>query len=135
MVERRGCVGKSPSTHWWKNCGDPDILRNYSLFGILAGVRDDEIQAISNPRGLPEDKLAEVTGYDLFTAWYKSWDDDAHSASWVSLRELKEYRGNHTRADMQHCWGDLDDLITYMEDSKPYGWHDEDIRLCFFFDN
>jgi hypothetical protein len=63
--------------------------RNYELFGILAGVRDRNNDMIDDPRGLPED-VSEVTKKES-----DRWEDDGHSHSWLTLRELKEYQGLH----------------------------------------
>ncbi len=63
--------------------------RNYELFGILAGVRDPNNDAIDDPRGLPED-VSSVTKKAS-----DRWDGDGHSHSWLTLRELKEYQGLH----------------------------------------
>ena len=63
--------------------------RNYELFGILAGVRDRNNDSIDDPRGLPED-VSEVTKKES-----DRWDEDGHSHSWVTLKELKEYQGLH----------------------------------------
>jgi hypothetical protein len=63
--------------------------RNYTLFGILAGVRDNSNDSIDDPRGLPED-VSEVTKKES-----DRWDGDGHSHSWLTLKELKEYQGLH----------------------------------------
>lgn len=61
--------------------------RNYELFAILADVRnyDNRIIPIDNPRGIPDDSC------DVITDEYASWGIDAHSASYLTLKELKEY--------------------------------------------
>jgi hypothetical protein len=43
--------------------------RNYNLFGVLAGVRNDSIPRISDPRGLPSDmsfQLTEACGFQVY---------------------------------------------------------------------
>ncbi len=70
---------------WWVNCGDPEFTRDYTLFGILAGVRDKIVPPIFLPRGMPENACREMS------AWYQSWGEDAHSASYVTLAELRSY--------------------------------------------
>jgi len=125
MVERKG----SPeSTHWWVNRGDPEIGRNYQLFSILAGVRGS-YRPISEPRGLPEDKREECS--DAFKAWLAEWGGDAHDASWVTLRELKDY------LNAVGTCGDcgLFELAAYMQREVAERYTDKDVRLCFFFDN
>lgn len=61
--------------------------RNYSLFSILAGVRNyGNNIPISEPKGLPEDCCEEIK------AEYKSWDCDGHSHSYFTLKELLDYQ-------------------------------------------
>jgi hypothetical protein len=45
--------GSSSSSRWW-GFGQVDIGRNYSLFGLLAGVRGTQ-QPVAEPRGVPKD--------------------------------------------------------------------------------
>lgn len=57
--------------------------RNYILFGILAGVRqEDGITPIAEPRGLPEDSDPETI---------KEAQSGDHSFSWVTLAEVLAY--------------------------------------------
>ncbi len=84
VIEQRKLIGQDYA--WWKNRGEADIDRNYELFAVLAGVRNrHEIIPISEPKGLPEDVDK------MFKAYHKDWDVDAHSASWVTLKEMREY--------------------------------------------
>ena len=89
----------------WKRCGDvfpypesdrawrkqthgcqPFDWRSYGVFGFLADVRNySAVPCIAKPRGLPHDLSPEVN------AEYETWDVDAHSLSWLSLRELAEF--------------------------------------------
>lgn len=59
--------------------------RCYSLFAVLADVRNGGYTPIDTPRGLPDD----VTDY--VRADYESWGLNAHSCSFLTLRELKEW--------------------------------------------
>ncbi len=59
--------------------------RNYELFGTLCGVRNDELPRISDPRGIPKDAHPMTMGD------FANWGDDGHSASWVTLKELKDF--------------------------------------------
>lgn len=64
-------------------CGE----RNYDRFATLANVRNyGGTPYISEPRGLPED----VT--NLVNEDYESYCGDAHSPSYVTLKELIEYQ-------------------------------------------
>lgn len=79
----------------WGCHSSPGIWRNYSLFSVLADVRNgygfaacdtgDRMNPIDDPRGLPDD-VSMVINDD-----YESWGCDAHSASYLSLRELLDY--------------------------------------------
>ena len=65
--------------------------RAYSLFAVLAGVRNrgcDPYPCISYPRGLPDD----VTKY--VEEEYDEWGCDAHSCSYLTLREIVEFDNN-----------------------------------------
>jgi hypothetical protein len=85
----------------WRNAGEPRLERNYEVFAALADVRNRTgIAPIAPPRGLPgvvgiDD--GEFTGdFDehpcsVFEAYYLSWKYDAHSASWLTLAEIKAY--------------------------------------------
>jgi hypothetical protein len=60
------------------------VARNYSLFGILAGVRSN-IEPISSPKGIPEDVSSFVEKE------YSNWrlrGDSAHTPSFFTLQEL-----------------------------------------------
>jgi hypothetical protein len=60
--------------------------RNYSLFSILANVRNDHgFIPISEPKGLPKDASREVETLS------KGYYPDCHSFSWFTLRELLDY--------------------------------------------
>ena len=65
--------------------------RNYDLFGILAGVRSSEYPQIDEPRGLPKDMSAKTKEYA------DEWEGDAHSHSYITMRELLKWRDKYTR--------------------------------------
>jgi hypothetical protein len=87
-VEKLGEDGR------WYELDDPRGWyggRNYDLFAILANVRNGYAVAgirtgdgfsPLGPRGLPRDVREELRGLD---------DEDFHSQSWISLREILEY--------------------------------------------
>jgi len=59
--------------------------RNYILFAMLAGVRNNsELTPISEPKGMPEDAHA------LSRKSYDAYGLDAHTPSWFTLKELKQ---------------------------------------------
>lgn len=59
--------------------------RNYELFGILAGVRDNSMTPIDDPRGIPND-ISDVTRKE-----HEQWKQDAHSATYFTLDELLDF--------------------------------------------
>ncbi len=81
--------GNDPRVYWAGPWDDDYSLRsrNYTLFGILADVRNysNNVKPIDLPRGLPNDVSFEV----------KRQSDqeglDGHSHSWFTLRELLAY--------------------------------------------
>lgn len=81
-AERKNVRGE-----WEKIDGlEPFDMRNYSVFAFLAGVRNySAIEPIAQPRGVPEDASQKVAED------YKDWDSDAHSASWLSVKELEDF--------------------------------------------
>lgn len=59
--------------------------RSYSLFAVLADVRNSGYPYISEPRGLPKDVTAYVAKE------YDSWGYDAHSCSYLTFREIFDF--------------------------------------------
>lgn len=108
LIERK--VGNS-----WLDSGDPDIGRNYEMFAALAGVRNrDGIVPIAEPRGLPGFKeWATYGGGERHIRW-EDWSakpcramenmaeemgEDGHSASWLTLAEIKAFDTEQTIHD------------------------------------
>lgn len=61
--------------------------RNYSLFSVLADVRNyGDTESICQPKGIPEDCCNEIKED------YQFWGEDAHSASYFTLKELMEWQ-------------------------------------------
>lgn len=70
----------------WDACMDIQSIvgRNYRMFGALFDVRNyDQFNSTAPDRGLPADVSDEVK------AAYEHWENDAHSASWITLQEIK----------------------------------------------
>ena len=91
FVERRDVYryDGEETEYGWKNAGEAPICRNYNIFAVLANVRnDDNMPFISEPKGFPEDACSEAEQY------YKYWGADAHSASRLTLKEIKTYDYN-----------------------------------------
>ena len=65
---------------------EPFDWRAYGMYGFLAGVRNySDVTPIAPPRGIPADASAPVQSN------YTSWGVDAHSASWLDVRELADF--------------------------------------------
>lgn len=67
--------------------------RNYGLFSTLAGVRDysDKVEPVAEPKGIPEDAC------DFVKKEFKDWDSDAHTPSWLTLKEIREYQAKNPK--------------------------------------
>lgn len=59
--------------------------RNYALFGVLAKVRWQSLPCISEPKGIPNNLSPNITEE------LRRWGQDAHTCSWYTLKELKEF--------------------------------------------
>lgn len=61
--------------------------RDYNLFAMLANVRNENgLKYISEPRGLPNDVS------DIVSSDFVQWGKDAHSASYITLQELLDFK-------------------------------------------
>ena len=91
-----------------KECGDaPFTSRNYGVFGFLADVRNYScVPPIAAQRGFPEDASSGVR------AAYAEWEGDAHSASWLTLRDLLDCDYDRTFEDRR-----------YTEQTGPRSWN------------
>jgi len=112
--------------------------RNYDLFSILAEVRGS-YDPIDDPRGLPED----VT--DATRKEFERWGQDAHTPSYYTLKELKDYLYNNSEDD--ELTETLKRFVEPMEnrfreefwitndDEKRYTVKENAFRVVFWFDN
>lgn len=115
----------------WQHYSTRHVNPSYKLFGCMAGVRSDEVEPITLPRGLPEDATA------LTKFHYERWGGDAHSASWLSSKEIAEIR---IRMGKDF---DESDTFGYLFGGNFSGFErypDErdgvlDVRFVFWFDN
>lgn len=115
--------GNAPQTDWEKENNHWDWYggRNYSLFAILANVRNgsgfagvdtgDGYVPIAMPRGVPEDASPEFAE--------RVW---GHSASWLNLKEILEYDWSRTSVRR----GFITPLefagMSLAEGTSPTGW-------------
>ena len=112
--------------------------RNYDLFSILAEVRGS-YDPIDDPRGLPED----VT--DATRKEFERWGRDAHTPSYYTLKELKDYLYNNS--EDEEVTETLRGFVEPMEnrfreefwitndDEKRYTVKENAFRVVFWFDN
>ena len=115
------------------DCGEaPWELRNYTLFGVLAGVRDHDVTPIAEPRGLPDDLEIDPDSDRADPCLGGHWLGE-HSHSWVTVAELAAYDLSEQYAP----WGTVGDasgiprwLPYLLSLGKP-----EDVRLVFGFDS
>lgn len=127
------------------------VDRCYSLFAVLANVRNDGTRHagfykyISAPKGLPED----VTPY--VKSEYEWWGIDAHHCSYLTARELVDFRAKHRPINsfggdileplldrLKRRADELDVIYDFQWD-KPMDVRTynklQDIRIVFWFDN
>lgn len=133
------CEIKTPDGYW-ENCdfftidptykslkGDPDcppkwqikevnVGRNYTLFGVLAGVRDRSRPVISEPRGVPDDMSKQTK-----KRYLRESEWGCHSYSWLTLKELLDYK---TQYENKYCCGYV--TATGLEDINAYGVPDSE---------
>jgi len=114
--------------------------RCYTSFSILAGVRnwyrddcsssDSVYSCIDRPRGIPVDSS------EIFKQACTEWMGDAHSHSYLYLKELNEwlYENRIPKEELKELriYRFIQVMNKYAEENNlcPVC-----IRLCFFFDN
>ena len=132
----------------WHHYAAPSISRNYYLFEKMAGVRGDENNAISPPKGIPNDATA------LTNIVYQNEECDAHSESWLGIDEIMKLedwlKSISTKETDSYAKYDLEYgiLRTYLGGDSFTGWKRypedgsplspatvEDVRFIFWFDN
>lgn len=91
--------------------------RSYILFAILAGVRNDyNLKPISKPKGFPEDASKETKEF------YNEWLGDAHSASWLTLKELKDNIPNYSKIKVTAMLSPEQTMALDESGVTPYSW-------------
>ena len=121
--------------------------RDYSLFAVLAGVRNSNlVEYIAEPKGLPDDAT------EFVKREYVAWGSDAHSCSYFTLRELIDYQNEHEPVD-EFGYDILKPLINRLKQRADeldviwdFEWNNSftrdvaykkanNIRIVFWFDN
>lgn len=106
--------------------------RCYMLFGILAGVRNNCVRPIAQPRGVPDDCCKE------YRAFVDEWDGDGHNHSFFGVSELKaainKYTGDE-KALLEEFTEHIMKMIDVMRPWMKGLEQPEEYRVCFFFDN
>lgn len=92
--------------------------RDYDLFGFLAGVRGPPAPGFTDVRGLPRDVSLDLK---------EMYDSGFHSATWYSLRELREFFVNRRRR-FEYFWRALQDIKKLHKDPHR-------IRAVMWFDS
>jgi hypothetical protein len=71
----------------WQSIGlSPFEWRSYDMYAFLADVRNySAVPPIAPRRGFPDDASDDVRQQ------YEAWGSDAHSASWLSVKELTDF--------------------------------------------
>lgn len=121
---------KEKKKDWWGFAKSIDIDRSYYFFTILNGVRDIGLRPIiAKDRGVPKDASFE------FREELEDANGDAHSPSYVSFKELKEWKPENPEiVEFDPTEFRQEDFYQTMELlAKKYG--DENVRLVFFYDN
>ncbi|WP_139997451.1 hypothetical protein [Paenibacillus paridis] len=119
--------GVGVQKHLWED-------RNYLLFAILADVRNRyNIHPISLPKGLPDNASPEVKNQSDIE------NEDAHTRSWLTLKELLEYDWMQKMEDDNNEMFSLEALvIPFVNEFIPrlseIG-EPENVRMVFWFDN
>jgi len=76
--------------------GEISFGRDYELFGILAGVRGMNKPIIS-PRGFPTANNSPMPPNWYVSEQYFKYIDSHHSATWLTLDELKRVRSEYLK--------------------------------------
>ena len=111
----------------WEHYSCPRIQRWYALFERICGVRGDLTNAISPPRGLPDD-VSIVTK----TIWKV---EGGHTPTWLTDKELDSLIRWAERQEGQESWqhNELGYLCGNMFADRNEKF--EDCRFVCWFDN
>jgi hypothetical protein len=125
----------------WEHFSAPYMPRAYSLYGKMAGVRDETQIPISLPKGIPDD-ITLITEIDLK-------QDHYHHPSWFNIEEIKQleiWMDEKAKKEKDSFkWYPGANFYLCMEQMTGYlfgnGFHKQkengvqDVRFVFWFDN
>ena len=109
--------------------------RNYSLFAVLADVRNSDcVEYIDTPRGLPDD------AHEFTKSCYDAWSLDAHSCSYFTLKELIDFDDEILDPIIEKLKVRADELNLIYDFTWEYNYNkayesSDNIRIVFWFDN
>jgi len=111
FIESREDYSREKSIYWSR--AKLDLDRDYTLFGLLAGVRGAE-EPIVYDKGLPLDLSGCIK-----ESW-EEWGCDAHTPSWLNREEALEVLKVHQTEDMQAIVA----LLSVYNNSRFVFWFD-----------
>lgn len=126
---------KDPESNYWYGFGDNiHAERSYTMFGAIAGVRDDEVEPISEPRGFPPDygqgDKDEKDKYD-FHSWTYLTPNELEMAI-QRVTELYAKDENYDNDDYLNFWMDYKIILEFCRDLER---NNNDVRLVIGFDS
>lgn len=108
----------------WHHYAQLYIGRDYTLFGLMAGVRNTNVTPISQPKGIPDD-ITVITRISL-----NDWSVDGHTHSYLNGEEIRKLATLHLMEDFGYFFDwDWSDWLRHKSTEV------EDIRFVFWFDN
>ena len=151
---------REPNTNEWTTFAPIERFfdgRSYKLFGILAGVRDQDVEVISDQRGFPEGfecTYSNEHSHKPWPAYYptsqgllpldayivrETWMGE-HNFGWVTFREFLDYNWNQEAEDHEGNLCHLGVMFSWLHkdvykicsDEKA---HPSGIRMVFGFDS
>lgn len=116
-AERKTEAGYEPITNIeFTNGSAPFDWRDYGMFGLLAGVRNySDIKPLSELKGIPKDVSRDVREE------YDDWGMDAHSASWLYIDELVEFKYDEQMEDRRITMKMPNGVVSGAETATPGG--------------
>jgi hypothetical protein len=113
------------SNYWYGFGGRINPGRDYTMFGILAGVRDTNQPKYYDPKGLPDHELSYAANDDLYLYITDNGEGDGETTlerakQWgvkiINDSDGKPYRAEHPDW-YNHSW------LTTAELKKAYSWY------------